>query len=98
MQRNVVEHADHRDGRRRRNRPSFGFVVETHVTADDWRVECERSIAQPLHPAHELPHYLRTLRISVVETVRDSGRTRTRACNVAARLAARAPGPAAGRS
>src|SRR6202008_2267051 len=70
-----------------RNRLPLGLVVKAHVATDYGRAERKRRFAQPLDAPDELPHHLGPLGISIVEAVRDSDRTRTRARNIARRLA-----------
>ena len=86
---NIVDHAEHTNHRRRKNRNFTGLVVERHVATSDRRSEFETTIGQPTNRLGELPHHFRILRRTEVQAVRDRQRLRTGDCDIAIRLGKR---------
>jgi len=59
--RDVVDHAEHGDDRRRQDRGLAGLVVEAHVAAGDRDAELETGVLEPAARLGELPHHVGVL-------------------------------------
>src|ERR1700693_2472867 len=65
----ALQDADHADGRRRIDGPSFRLVVEGDIAGDDRRAERVARVADSANAFRELPHDLRPLRRAEVEAI-----------------------------
>ena len=74
MHRDVVEHADAADRRRRQDAAAVGLVVERDVAGDDREIERPAGLADAADAADELAHDLRPLGIAEIEVVGDGER------------------------
>ena len=72
--RDVVDHAEHRDHRRRQDRGLAGLVVEADVAAGDRDAELDAAVLEPAAGLGELPHHARVLGRAEVEAVGDRQR------------------------
>src|SRR5262249_9111549 len=73
----IVEKAYPADGRRRKDRPAIGLVVERHVARHDRNLERPAGVGYALDAADELPHDLRPLRAAEIEVVGEGERAGT---------------------
>src|SRR6266850_6335830 len=83
-ERNILDQADHTQHRCRIDVIAKCFVVEAHVAASDWRAEKGARLAQAVNDFTELPHNLRMLRVSEIQTIRCSYRAPACTYDVAA--------------
>ena len=84
--RDVVDHADRTDGRRRQDRTAFGLVVERDVARHDREVERAAGLGHAHDGTRELAHDLGLLRVAEVHVVGDGERPRADGRDVAPRL------------
>ena len=82
----AIENADHSDGRRRINRAALGLVVERDVSRNHRRSERQAGLADAADALRELPHDLRPLRRSEIQTIGDRDRPSSASRDVAGRL------------
>ena len=82
----VLDHAEHRDDRRRQDRGLAGLVVEADVAAGDRDAELEAGVLEAAAGLGELPHHGRVLGRAEVEAVADRHRRRPARRDVAVGL------------
>ncbi len=78
-----IDDAEHSDDRRRMHAAGRALVIERDISACDRCVQRDTGLANSRNGFPELEEYLRAGRISEVETVGDSERACTGACDVA---------------
>src|ERR1700688_2095810 len=82
----VVENAYHSEHRRGIDSFAQGFVVEAHIAASDGNLKLLAGFRDAIDGLRELPHDVRLLRITKVETIGCAHRSRARTGNLAGRL------------